>query len=163
MDNLINSGSIQPTILVKPDGSAPPYLGSFYTNSVLYGNYEDYIINDLVQYIDATYRTICEKTKRSIMGHSMGGFGAMKLMIKHPDVFVAAASHSGPLDLNLLPDGIPDLLAENGGSGPYDPDAGLFSGYMYSMAGAFTPNLSNSPEPVDLPVDRARHAARPGQ
>lgn len=155
LDNLINNATIQPVIFVKPDASVGPYLGSFYTNSVLYGNYENYIADDLVQYIDATYRTVADKSKRSMMGHSMGAYGAMKLLINHPGTFIAAAAHSGPLDLNSITDGVPDLLAENGGSGPYDPNAGLFSGYMYSMAGAFSPNLSNSPEPVDLPVDNS--------
>jgi putative tributyrin esterase len=57
--------------------------------------YETYITKDLVGYVDATYRTIATRDGRAIAGLSMGGFGALQLAMRHPDMFVAAASHSG--------------------------------------------------------------------
>jgi S-formylglutathione hydrolase FrmB len=57
--------------------------------------YEDYIVRDLVAHVDATYRTIPERRARGIGGLSMGGFGALMLAMRHRDLFVSAASHSG--------------------------------------------------------------------
>lgn len=57
--------------------------------------YETYITKDLVSWVDATYRTIPKREARAIAGLSMGGFGALQLAMRHPDLFVAAASHSG--------------------------------------------------------------------
>jgi len=57
--------------------------------------YETYITKDLVGHVDATYRTIAKREARAIAGLSMGGFGALMLSMRHPDLFSAAASHSG--------------------------------------------------------------------
>ncbi|HKE17245.1 MAG TPA: alpha/beta hydrolase family protein [Kofleriaceae bacterium] len=61
--------------------------------------YETYIASDLVRWTDATYRTIASRDGRAIAGLSMGGFGAMELALRHPDLFAAAASHSGAIAL----------------------------------------------------------------
>lgn len=57
--------------------------------------YEDYLTRDLVSEIDARYRTIADKRARGIGGLSMGGFGALMLAMRHPDLYGAVASHSG--------------------------------------------------------------------
>ena len=62
---------------------------------VAHASYEDYITQDLVGHVDATYRTIAERKARGIGGLSMGGFGALQLAMRHKDLFAAAASHSG--------------------------------------------------------------------
>ena len=158
LDGLISAQTIRPVIVVKPDGNVPQYsAGSFYTNSLLYGRFEDYIVNDLVTYVDNAYNTIRNRNQRCIMGHSMGGYGSMKAALKHPDVYRAVAAHSGPLDLNHVPDAVPYVLAETGGTPPYSysPFAGLFSALTYTLAGAFSPNLSNFPYPVDFPLTSA--------
>jgi S-formylglutathione hydrolase FrmB len=61
--------------------------------------FEDYIVFDLIDHIDATYRTRPDRESRAIMGNSMGGHGAMKLAALHPDRFCAAAGLSGIFDL----------------------------------------------------------------
>jgi S-formylglutathione hydrolase FrmB len=58
-------------------------------------HYETYVIKDLIGEIDAKYRTIATREGRAIAGLSMGGFGALQLGMRHPDLFAAAASHSG--------------------------------------------------------------------
>ena len=58
-------------------------------------DYEDYIARDLVSFIDSRYRTMDDRAHRGIGGLSMGGYGALILALRHPDVFGAAASHSG--------------------------------------------------------------------
>lgn len=61
--------------------------------------YEDYIIEDLIRHIDATYRTVAKREARAISGESAGGFGAMQLALRHKDVFSAVAAHSAFLSL----------------------------------------------------------------
>ena len=156
LDELIEGEMILPFILVIPDGSVPPYLGSVYTNSDLYGDFEDFIAYDLVDFIDSNYRTIQDHNKRSIMGHSSGGYGAIKLALKHPDIFSGVAAHSGILDLNLLVALWANrVLAEYRGSSPYNyyPEAGDWSLFMTTFAGAFSPDLNDPPYYVDFPYD----------
>lgn len=79
-------------IVVMPDGD-----DSFYANSATNpaARYEDYMVQDLVGHVDATYRTIAAREARGIGGLSMGGFGALQLAMRHQDLYAAAASHSG--------------------------------------------------------------------
>lgn len=95
-DTLIEQGAIQHMIIVMPNAKNK-YLGSWYTNSSVAGNWEDFITQDLVAYVDSTYRTIPLSASRGIAGHSMGGYGAMKLAMKHPDIYGAAYAVSGVL------------------------------------------------------------------
>jgi putative tributyrin esterase len=59
--------------------------------------YDDYIARDLVARVDSSYRTVATRNARAIAGLSMGGYGAVSLALMYPDVFSAAASHSGVL------------------------------------------------------------------
>ena len=72
MNKLIAENKVRPMILVMPDGSNK-FSGSFYTNSVTTGNWEDFITRDLVSFIDKKYRTMPNAASRGIVGHSMGG------------------------------------------------------------------------------------------
>jgi S-formylglutathione hydrolase len=80
-------------IIVMPDASNR-FLGSFYTDSATTGNWEKFITEDLVRYVDRRYRTAAKAESRGIAGHSMGGYGALKIAMKHPDVFSAAYAMS---------------------------------------------------------------------
>lgn len=73
-------------ILVALDGNNKTG-GSFYVNSAASGNWEDYVVNEIVSYMDSNYRTIPSCDSRGISGYSMGGFGALYLSLKHPDIF----------------------------------------------------------------------------
>jgi len=86
LDRLIAAGRAEPFIIVLPNG-VNKYRGSFYVNSSTMGNWEDYIVRDVVGYVDAHYRTLADPAHRVIAGHSMGGFGALTLAFRHPDVF----------------------------------------------------------------------------
>jgi enterochelin esterase-like enzyme len=155
LDALIADGLVRPTIVVKPDGSCAPYEGSMYTNSALYGAFEDYINVDLVTYIDGTYRTRTERAARTIMGHSMGGYGSMKSALKHGDLYCGVAVLSGWMSVTPFDYWRDQVLTENGGHGPYNPAAGFFSLATYTAAGAFSPNLNLLPYQVDFPLDSA--------
>jgi enterochelin esterase-like enzyme len=73
-------------IVVLPD-SKTVFGGSMYSSSVTTGDFERYIAHDVVAYIDAHYRTIANRMSRGLAGHSMGGYGAARIGMKHPDVF----------------------------------------------------------------------------
>ncbi len=88
-------------IIVCPDGK-----NSWYWNSPLNPNmqYENYISNEMIHYIDSHYRTIADRKGRAITGLSMGGHGAMWNAIRHRNVFGAVGSTSGGLDIRPFPD-----------------------------------------------------------
>ncbi|MFN8207889.1 MAG: alpha/beta hydrolase-fold protein [Bacteroidales bacterium] len=86
MDILIATGKVKEMIIVSPS-STSKLVGSFYVNSPVTGNWDDYISRDLISYIDTNYRTIPKPEARALAGHSMGGFGALNLSMLHPDVF----------------------------------------------------------------------------
>jgi S-formylglutathione hydrolase FrmB len=152
-EDMMALGEIRESILIKPDGFVIPYLGSMYTNSDYNGQFEDYIVQDLISHIDGTYNTTNHSSYRAIMGHSMGGYGAVKLSVKFPELFQVAASHSGPIAIgNVIPDLLPVLLAETGILG-YQPWNGTVSLFMYSASAAFSPDVDDWPYYVDLPVD----------
>jgi len=84
-DRMTRNGDIGEMIAVFPDGD-----NSWYT-----GAYEPYITKDLVDHVDAHYRTIPDRNSRGITGASMGGFGAMHLALKFPEVFAVAEGQAG--------------------------------------------------------------------
>lgn len=86
LDFAITTHKIRPFILVIPDQKTT-YDGSFYSNSELFGNWEDFTAFDLVEYVDNNYRTIPKSDSRGITGHSMGGYGAIKIAMHHPEIF----------------------------------------------------------------------------
>lgn len=86
LDQGIQSKKIRPYILVIPN-QYTLYEGSFYSNSSLTGNWVDFTAQELVAYMDKNFRTIAKREARGIAGHSMGGYGAFKIGMLHPDVF----------------------------------------------------------------------------
>jgi hypothetical protein len=113
-------------------------------------------VDDLVAWVDSTYRTIPERQFRCITGHSMGGGGAAGLASEHPDVYRGFAGHAGTMNFDTtMAIWIPDILQENGGAPPYNYDygAGIYTDFMFTASGAFSPNLSNAPTYVDLLLD----------
>jgi S-formylglutathione hydrolase len=86
IDKSLASGAAREMIVVMPNAYTV-YMGSMYSNSVTTGDWEDFIVHDLVSYIDAHYRTIPDRASRGLAGHSMGGYGTMRLGMKFPQVF----------------------------------------------------------------------------
>ena len=73
-------------IVVLPD-SKTVHNGSMYSSSVTTGDFETFIARDVVSFVDARYRTIPRREGRGLVGHSMGGYGASRIGMKHADVF----------------------------------------------------------------------------
>ena len=87
------TGSDKEFILVAIDGMNN-FGGSFYVNSPILGNSEDYVVKEAVNFVDNNYRTIANADSRGICGFSMGGFGAINLAMLHPDIFSACYAMS---------------------------------------------------------------------
>jgi S-formylglutathione hydrolase FrmB len=86
LDALIAAGTVPELIIVAPNGRNA-YKHSFYVNSPVTGRWEDYVVEDVVSYVDANYRTLPTASSRGIAGHSGGANGALFLAMRHPDVF----------------------------------------------------------------------------
>jgi len=151
-------------IVVLPD-SKTIYHGSMYSGSQTTGDFERYIYHDVVAYMDAHYRTIPERTSRGLVGHSMGGYGATRIGMKHPDVFGALYIMS-PCCLSPMAGGGPgpaDQVKERaiasekkvaGASSPADLAAQSpgFAAALYATAAAWAPDPKNPPLYFDLPT-----------
>lgn len=112
-----------------------------YSDSVTTGDRETYIADDLVAYVDSHYRTIPDRMSRGLVGHPMGGYGAIRIGMKRPDVFAnlyimsACCLINNPLPASA--NGLPDDLVRQVG---------------FATAAAFSPNPQNPPSYFDEPV-----------
>jgi S-formylglutathione hydrolase FrmB len=157
-DAAIASGARE-TIIVLPDAFTA-YSGSMYSNSPTTGDWEGYVADDLVTQIDGRYRTLATRESRGLAGHSMGGYGTMRIGMKRPDTFAALYAMSSCC-LLIDPAGGGDAVMraarERAGAegaarprGRPDPSAG-FANALYAQAAAWAPNPDNPPEYFDLP------------
>lgn len=79
----VDEGQIMPMIYIMPEG----YTNYYVNDSARKFLYQDMFINELIPYVDKTYRTIADKKHRALVGYSMGGFGALMLAINNTEVF----------------------------------------------------------------------------
>jgi enterochelin esterase-like enzyme len=154
-----------PMIVVLPD-SKTLYGGSIYSSSVTVGDFEKFISHDLVAYVDAHYRTIPDRRARGLAGHSMGGYGAARIGMKHPEVFGSLYIMSPGL---LLPH--PAELPSMGETVNPETDQKVFEQAVKAMksprdaagmstagraqlavAAAWSPNPNKPPLYLDLPL-----------
>jgi enterochelin esterase-like enzyme len=147
----------RPMIVVLPD-SKTVYGGSMYSRSQTTGDFEEFIAHDLVAWIDAHYRTIPDRESRGLVGHSMGGYGALRIGMKYPDVFGALYVMS-PCCLSVRrpePDSPQEqafLKAVAGMKAPADAaNFNFFWKAQLATAAAWSPDPKNPPLYLDLPV-----------
>jgi hypothetical protein len=121
-DNLIASGQAGKMILVAPSTGSSTYEPGLVNmlrpdlttgSGIGTGRFEDYIVNDLIPHIDATYRTIPDRDHRGIDGFSYGGYSSTLLSFKHPALFCSVGSYDGTimwynLDNPSIPGSSPD-------------------------------------------------------
>ena len=159
INNLIDNGGMKEAIIVMPN-AVNKYAVSFYTNNAVQGNYEDYIVKDVVSYIDSHFKTIPHFNFRALTGHSAGGYGALKLGMKHPNIFGRVAGLSpGQFPSETIYGMAQYMLAENqtwgstGPSIPYHPEHPFkfVNNTVYSLAAAFLPNPEHPPYYADIP------------
>jgi len=92
LDRMVAAGEIGEFIVAIPFGA-----NSFYTNSASGERWEDMVVQEFIPLIETGYRTVGERSGRAISGISMGGYGALKLAMQHPDLFGAVSAHSAML------------------------------------------------------------------
>jgi S-formylglutathione hydrolase FrmB len=138
-------------IVVLPD-SKTVHNGSMYSSSVTTGDFEKFIAHDVVAYIDAHYRTLPDRKSRGLVGHSMGGYGAARIGMKHPDVFGSLYIMS-PCCLSVRPAN-PELAKTLEAVKTADDSAKLpfFARAQLASAAAWSPDPKNPPLYLDLPV-----------
>ena len=148
-------GRIQPMIAVLPNGNEGEFGGmTWWTNSSLNGDFADYVAEDVLAFASGLFRIDPNPEQHFIMGHSMGGYGALSLALTHPTAFRAVSTLGGVVDLSTTLTGItPWVLEENAEEQPLTPSAGVWSEILFSMAGAFSPNPLILPWGVELPID----------
>lgn len=86
MDRFVRANPEKAFMVVIPNG-ANKVDGSYYMDSAVAGGWETYISKDLVAFVDSHFRTLADSRSRAIAGHSMGGFGALRMLLRHPDVY----------------------------------------------------------------------------
>ena len=160
MERLLAAGRTLEMIIVMPDVfsyTSSNYPWSLYTNTPVMGNYDDYLSRDLVQHIDSNYRTVVDPAARGISGQSLGGYGAVYLAMKHPDVFaVVYGQDASALDFDLFP----EFNTESDNRSVFEiiqsadvanlESAGIFIKILFAVAASFSPN-PDSPFFVDWP------------
>ena len=154
MDSLIRAGLSKEMIVVTPN-ARNFFDGGFYANSTAAGNWEDFVVRDLVRFMDKKYRTIRSRSGRGIAGHSMGGFGALRVGMRNPDTFSAIYLLSA-FGLSEY-DSIQSVGAATWKRAASLTDtaqylkAGFMADLMYGLAGVYSPNPARPPFFVDLP------------
>ncbi len=139
-------------IVVIPNAQTR-HNGSMYSNSVTTGNWEGFIAHDLVAAIDALYRTIPNRLSRGLAGHSMGGYGTIRIGMKYPQVFsslyimspccLSARAAPSPVMAKALEEAL-----QEGDSSKLD----FFTRATMASAAAWSPNPKAPPLYLDLPT-----------
>lgn len=152
-------------IVVLPD-SKNGYNGSMYSSSETTGDFEKFIWHDLVAYMDAHYRTFPDRRSRGLVGHSMGGYGATRIGMKHPEVFGSlyimspcclSARPSGPppgMDRTKWEEAEKQFEAKVAAMKSAADSAGMpfFERAQLASAAAWSPDPKNPPLYLDLPM-----------
>jgi len=162
LDQAVETGRIHPLIVVMPDAHTRNG-GSFFTDSITNGQWEKFITEALVHEIDRRYRTRASPSSRGIAGHSMGGYGALRIAFDHPEVFSAVYALS------------PCCLAWKGDFSTSNPewqttlsfksfdafqsDEHYFAQAFAAMAMAWSPHASAPALYADFPVRRNKAGA----
>lgn len=146
------SAGVKGMIIVLPN-SQTVHNGSMYSSSATTGDWETFIAKDLVAYIDSHYRTLPRRESRGLAGHSMGGYGTVRIAMKHPEVFSAMYAMS------------PCCMSARGAPSPEEglklealktqaeaQSLGFFVRATLAVASAWSPNPKKPPFYMDLPT-----------
>lgn len=164
-DALIARGACSPALLVLPD-AINRWGGSQYLDSPASGRYQSHLVDEVIPFVDAHYRTIPHRDARAVVGKSSGGFGALRLGLDRPEAFSAIGSHAGDcaFEINQIPELRAAAIRLSRGSSlesfarDFPPTGGLGAGdfdtvMMLACAAAYSPDLSLPFPHVQLPID----------
>ncbi len=170
LDRLIGSGACPPVIVVAPD-CFTRVGGNQYINSSATGRYEDYLVQEVIPYAKSKFHT----GRWGVFGKSSGGYGAIVLAMRHPEVFEAVADHSGDavFELCYLPEFAEAMDAWREAGGPakwldrfWSEPARRKKKYgkplnMLAMSAHYSPNHNSPHLGIDFPFDLETGAFRP--
>jgi enterochelin esterase-like enzyme len=151
IDAALADGQTKEMIVVMPN-AYNRFKGSMYSSSVTIGDWETFIAEELVEYIDANYRTIPDVRSRGLAGHSMGGYGTIRLGMKYPDVYsviymLSACCMEGTVSSN--PESIKTIEAIHSIEQLEDASFGVMA--TLASAAAWAPNPYMPPFYLDKP------------
>ncbi len=153
IEKSLESGAAREMIVVMPDAFTR-FQGSMYSNSVATGDWETFVAEELVAYVDSHYRTVAGRASRGLSGHSMGGYGTLRIGMKRPDVFAAIYALSPcclmpNMNMERL-EGRMTKAAEVRSVAEID-EAGFGTKAVLASAAAWSPNPNKPPLFLDLP------------
>jgi len=168
MNKGIAEGRFGEMIVVMPDEKTK-WFGSFYVNSSATGNWDDFTSKELVSFIDRKYRTLQKVASRGIAGHSMGGYGALTLAMKHPDTFsVAYGMNSAIIDwseelsLTVISPKL-QTIADAKTFNDLLKTGDLYTMAFVNIAQAFSPNPAKPPFYIDMPFKKVGGKWKPSE
>jgi enterochelin esterase-like enzyme len=171
LDRLIGSGACPPHIMIMPD-TWTRLGGALHLNSPAIGNYADYLLDEIVPYVDSNFRTMGDGGHRGIMGRSSGGYGALYHAMTRPGLFTAVADHSGDCYFEYM--ALPQIAQLHMNIGRYGGLDGLMEDTklntpknqafyetisILTFAATFAPN-ADAPYGFDLPIELDTGALR---
>ncbi len=150
IEQSIAEGLSKEMIVVMPN-AYNRFKGSMYASSATVGDWETFVAKELVSHIDANYRTLAKQESRGLAGHSMGGYGTMRLGMKYPDVFSAIYALS-PCCMDGGATTNAELITKlEGFTSDQIAGASFFEIATLATSAAFAPNPQNPPFFLDLP------------
>lgn len=154
-DNAIASGESREMIVVLPD-SMSVHGGAMYSTSVTSGDYEGFIARDVVRYIDANYRTLDSRESRGLSGHSMGGYGTLRIAMKYPELWSGFYAMSSCCLAAFAGDDNNIIQASEIATLEEAASAAVFVRVQMTQAAAWSPNPGKPPLYFDLPYENGQ-------
>lgn len=146
------AAGVREMIIVMPNAYTR-YQGSMYSSSAVTGDWESFVAKELVAYVDSHYRTLAKRESRGLAGHSMGGYGTVRIGMKYPEVFHSLYAMS-PCCMGASLQPASDAMVKVA-KVVTDEDlqkADFGTKAMLASAAAWSPNPKNPPRYLDLPV-----------
>lgn len=153
INKALADGKTREMIVVMPNAYTR-FKGSMYSNSVTIGDWETFVTKELVGYIDSHYRTLAQPASRGLAGHSMGGYGTMRLGMKSPDVFSSVYALSPCcMEPGRANPAMKEMMKKVEALKTDDEvkSQSFFALAMLASAAAWSPNPKNPPFFIDLP------------
>ena len=152
IDDAIREELSKEMIVVMPN-AYNRFKGSMYSSSATIGDWETFVSSDLVGYIDNHYRTIPDASSRGLAGHSMGGYGTMRLGMKYPEVWSVIYALSPCCMEGTMLEASPRMMESVEAITAVDQLEGAGFGTIATLASAaaWAPNPENPPFYLDLP------------
>ena len=153
LDPVFGRMGVAPMIVVVPDGTCRYGCGQW-VDSPVTGNFESFVLEDVVPHVDAAYRTIPSAASRGLFGFSSGGFGSWNIASRHPDVFGAMAVLSADSWLDMTHKFIlykyMNSIWPEAPAGPIEDNP--YAEIVWNYSATYSPNPDNPPYFADLPM-----------